>query len=360
MAAPAPPRHPRSRRESARAETGFGPATRAAAPGPGSPRRAAAGRARCWAVSTASETAVEAPLDPRQPSQQSPNAVVGRRPRTARAGRSEAAEQDERRAADEAGVLGSGRKVILLAVPPSLREGARPGLDLWILASVASMLVSVWLLRGLKRGYRVSASGRAPLPRPVLRKAVGHHVVSVGNLLRATCSRCSSPACSRRRRARYFFTTWRVGSVFFIISAAVGTSLFADASRPDGDLAAGRALERQAHRTPARAGRRDLGDRGQVDPRHPRRRVRPARLFAPSSSWCSPRFSTRSRTSTSPCSASSTACTSQPPSPTGWRSRPRCSRPAHGRYGITGAGAGWLLAQTLGAAAVGADVLWRK
>ena len=31
-----------------------------------------------------------------------------------------------------------------------------------------------------------------------------------------------------------------------------------------------------------------------------------------------------------------------------------------GRYGIAGAGAGWLIAQTLGAVVVGADILWRR
>ena len=31
-----------------------------------------------------------------------------------------------------------------------------------------------------------------------------------------------------------------------------------------------------------------------------------------------------------------------------------------GPYGIAGAGAGWLIAQTLGAIVVGADILWRK
>ena len=43
----------------------------------------------------------------------------------------------------------------------------------WVLACLASMLVSVWLLRGLERGYRVSAHGTRVLLGPVLRRPSG-------------------------------------------------------------------------------------------------------------------------------------------------------------------------------------------
>ena len=188
--------------------------------------------------------------------------------------------------------------------------------------ALASMLVSVWLLRGLRRGYRISPRGTRVLLAPVLRRAFGHHVVSVGNLAPGYVLPLLVAAMLSATQSAYFFTTWRVGGVFFIISAAVGTSLFADASRPDGDLARGGALERQADHAPARPGHRLLRARGQVDPGHPRRGVRPARLLPAADHGRSPRFPTPSRTSTSPSSACSTGCASPPPSRSGWRSRP--------------------------------------
>ena len=107
----------------------------------------------------------------------------------------------------------------------------------WVLACLASMLVSVWLLRGLERGYRASPRGTRVLLGPVLRRAFGHHLVSVGNLAPGYVLPLLVAAMLSATQSAYFYTTWRVGSVFFIISAAVGTSLFADASRADGDLA---------------------------------------------------------------------------------------------------------------------------
>ena len=89
------------------------------------------------------------------------------------------------------------------------------------------MLVSVLLLRGLRRGYRISPRGTRVMLAPVLRRAFGHHVVSVGNLAPGYVLPLLVAAVLSATQSAYFFTTWRVGGVFFIISAAVGTSLFA-------------------------------------------------------------------------------------------------------------------------------------
>jgi O-antigen/teichoic acid export membrane protein len=254
----------------------------------------------------------------------------------------------------------SAGKVILLAVPLFTSARALGLAWSWILASVASMLISVWLLRGLKRGYRVSAHGTRPLLRPVLRRAVGHHIVSVGNLAPGYVLPLLVAAMLSATQSAYFFTTWRVGSVFFIISAAVGTSLFADASRPDGDLA--RAVRSSvklialllvpAIVISALAGKSILGILGDEYARHGyslllimviaaipdavtnvyvavlrvEHRLRFAAVLTTGMAVASVVFAVL----------------------------------LMGRFGIAGAGAGWLIAQGLGAAAVGADVLWRR
>ena len=131
----------------------------------------------------------------------------------------------------------SGGKVILVALPVLTSASALGLAWSWVLATVASMLVSLWLLRGLGRGYRLSAVGTRALFRSTFRRAAGHHFVSVGNLAPGFLLPLLVAAMLSATQSAYFYTTWRVGSVFFIISAAVGTSLLADASRPDGDLA---------------------------------------------------------------------------------------------------------------------------
>jgi O-antigen/teichoic acid export membrane protein len=254
----------------------------------------------------------------------------------------------------------SAGKVLLLAVPLFTSARALGLAWTWILASVASMLVSVWLLRGLQRGYRVSPSGTRALLAPVLRKASGHHVVSVGNLAPGYLLPLLVAAMLSATQSAYFFTTWRVGSVFFIISAAVGTSLFADASRPDGDLA--RAVRSSVKLIAlllvpaivfsALAGKSILGILGDEYANHGyslllimvvaaipdavtnvyvailrvRHRLRFAAVLTTGMAAASVVFAIL----------------------------------LMDRYGIAGAGAGWLIAQSLGALAVGADVLWRR
>ena len=252
----------------------------------------------------------------------------------------------------------SAGKVLLLAVPLFTSASALGLAWTWVLASLASMLVSVWLLRGLKRGYRVSASGTRVLLAPVLRRSFGHHLVSVGNLAPGYLLPLIVAGMLSATQSAYFFTTWRVGGVFFIISAAVGTSLFADASRAGRNLAV---AVRSSVKLIALL-------------------LVPAIVFSrsrASRSWAS--------------SATSTPSTATPASHHGARRvarrgherlRRRAPRPAPpalrgrphdrhgdrggvrallvGPYGIAGAGAGWLIAQSLGAVVVGADVLWQR
>jgi O-antigen/teichoic acid export membrane protein len=131
----------------------------------------------------------------------------------------------------------SAGKVILVALPVFTSARALGIAGSWVVASAGSLLVSVWLLRGLDRGYRASLGGTGRLLRPTLRSAAGHHLVSVGNLAPGYLLPLLVAAALSASQSAYFYTTWRVGGVFFIISAAVGTSLFADASQPGADLA---------------------------------------------------------------------------------------------------------------------------
>jgi O-antigen/teichoic acid export membrane protein len=255
----------------------------------------------------------------------------------------------------------SAGKVLLLAVPVFASANALGLAWSWILACLASTLVSIWLLRGLKRGYRVSARGTGALVRPTLRRSGGHHMVSVGNLAPGYLLPLLVAGMLSATQSAYFYTTWRVGAVFFIISAAVGTSLFADASRPGADLQ--RSLRSSvklivlllvpAVAVCAVAGKPILGILGEEYANHgyglllimvvaavpdavtnvyvavlrARHRLRFAALLTNGMAVASVLFAAL----------------------------------LVGPYGIAGAGAGWLIGQTLGAIAVGADsVLQRR
>jgi O-antigen/teichoic acid export membrane protein len=131
----------------------------------------------------------------------------------------------------------SAGKLALLAVPVFTSARALGLTGSWVLASAGSLLISLWLLRGLERGYRATPRGIVGRLRPTLRAAAGHHLVSVGNLAPGYLLPLLVAAALSATQSAYFYTTWRVGGVFFIISAAVGTSLFAEASQRDSDLA---------------------------------------------------------------------------------------------------------------------------
>lgn len=251
-------------------------------------------------------------------------------------------------------------KVILLAVPLFTSARALGLAWSWIIASAASMLVSVLLLRGLRRGYRISPRGTRVMLAPVLRRAFGHHVVSVGNLAPGYVLPLLVAAALSATQSAYFFTTWRVGGVFFIISTAVATSLFAHASRPDSDL--GRAVRSSvklitlllipAIAVSALAGKSILGILGEEYARHGYSllliMVAAALPDAVTNVYIAVlRVQHRLRFAAALTVGMAIASVV-------------FALLLMGRYGIAGAGAGWLIAQTLGAVVVGADILWRR
>lgn len=254
----------------------------------------------------------------------------------------------------------SAGKVVLLVLPVFTSAHALGLASSWVIASAASLLVSYWLLRGLGRGYGISARGARMLLRPTLRSSVGHHFVSVGNLAPGYLLPLLVAAALSATQSAYFYTTWRVGGVFFIISAAVATSLFAHASHADADL--GQAVRSSvklitvllipAIAVCALAGRPILGILGPEYERHGyallllmmlaaipdavtnvyvailrvRRRLHFAAFLTIGMAVAAVVF----------------------------------AKLLVDPYGIAGVGAGWLIGQSLGAAAVGADLLWQR
>jgi len=98
----------------------------------------------------------------------------------------------------------------------------------WTLATAFSVLGGFALVRRLRRGYR---PGLRDIARqiPALRASLaGNHLINLGGvapmyLLPVFVTARLSPADNA-----YFYTTWMMGSLFFMVSSSVATSLYAE------------------------------------------------------------------------------------------------------------------------------------
>ena len=92
------------------------------------------------------------------------------------------------------------------------------------------------LVPRLGRAYCLAARGIVGQVRSMLSSLVGHHFINLGGdltqyLLPVFVAVRLSPTDNA-----YFYTTTRLGSVFFMVSSAVAVSLFAEGSHAAGDL----------------------------------------------------------------------------------------------------------------------------
>src|SRR4029077_11232639 len=161
-------------------------------------------------------------------------------------------------------------------------------------------------------------------------------------------------------QSAYFYTTWRVGGVFFIISAAVGTSLFAHASRPEANVAK---TMRSSIKlivgllVPAilfcvLAGKSILGVLGQEYADNGYTLLLIMMIAAVPDAITNVyvallRVQDRLRFAAALTIGMAVAAVA-------------FAALLVGHYGIAGAGAGWLIGQSLGALVVAADVIWRR
>ena len=116
----------------------------------------------------------------------------------------------------------------------------------WTFAAIAAMLFGIFVLvPRLRRSYRLHWRDVGRELRLMKRSLVGHHLTTVGFILPTwllpviVVNRLSAQANV------YFFLTWLVGGVFFMVSPSVAASLFAEGSH---DRAS---IQRQARRSVA-------------------------------------------------------------------------------------------------------------
>lgn len=126
-------------------------------------------------------------------------------------------------------------RIPLLLLPWLLPGTGDQILTSWAVAGVLSMLVGLAGMRGGTYGrcLRPVFSGLGPHLREMRGSFLGQHFITIAAMLATYLLPILvvirvSPAANA-----YFYATWMLGSVFFMISPAVSTSLFAEgASRP--------------------------------------------------------------------------------------------------------------------------------
>jgi len=127
---------------------------------------------------------------------------------------------------------------IPLLVTPLLQQGpsGKGILMSWVLSTAISCVVGFVQLSRLGRGYRCTARGTAKEMRVLPRSLMGQHLINLGGsapmylLPLLVTARLSTTANA------YFYTSWKVGSLFFMISPAVAVSLFAEGAHRPGVL----------------------------------------------------------------------------------------------------------------------------
>lgn len=128
------------------------------------------------------------------------------------------------------------KNLFLLLLLPAASLGALGIFGASILGAAGGACAGLLLVRGLGRRYRPVVRGVARQVRDALPHILGHHMIIVGGLaptylLPVMVTALLSPADNA-----YFYTTWMIGSIFFMISPAVSTSLFAEGAAVAGRI----------------------------------------------------------------------------------------------------------------------------
>jgi O-antigen/teichoic acid export membrane protein len=127
-------------------------------------------------------------------------------------------------------------KLPLVVLPVAIALGAAGILGTWVIGVLVGFAVGLWLIAHMKPGYTPSAAELAREGRASLRSLAGQHPISVANISPVYLLPIFVSIELSNRDNAFFSTTWRLGIVFFMVSAAVAIALFAEGSNAAGKL----------------------------------------------------------------------------------------------------------------------------
>lgn len=106
----------------------------------------------------------------------------------------------------------------------------------WILAAGISVVTGAFLIARLKRAYRLTIRGVFKQLRAMLSLVAGHQFISFGALAPIYLLPVIVVARLSLAENAYFYTSWQVGSLFFMVSPSVATALLAEGSHTSSDI----------------------------------------------------------------------------------------------------------------------------
>jgi ADP-heptose:LPS heptosyltransferase/GT2 family glycosyltransferase/O-antigen/teichoic acid export membrane protein/thymidylate kinase len=122
-------------------------------------------------------------------------------------------------------------RIPLLVIPIVLgRTGALVICVSWILAALGSIIGGALLIPRLGRAYRLAWRGILVQIRSMLSLVAGHQFISLGALAPIYLMPVLVVARLSFAENAYFYTSWQVGSLFFMVSPSVATALLAEGS----------------------------------------------------------------------------------------------------------------------------------
>ena len=92
------------------------------------------------------------------------------------------------------------------------------------------------LVPHLKRNYRLDTRGLTKQIRPMLPAFAGHHFINIGGSLPMYLLPVFVAVKLSATENAYYYTTWMLGSIFFMVSTSVATALFSEGSHTTKDL----------------------------------------------------------------------------------------------------------------------------
>lgn len=128
----------------------------------------------------------------------------------------------------------SASKIPLLFLPlllPLLHRNSFTILLSWVLATIISLVLSlVWCLRRL--GYRPQLDVGSMWRQSGLlgRRVGGNYLISIGGTMPMYLLPVIVATRLTTTDAAYFYTTWMVGGIFFMVSSSISSALFAEGS----------------------------------------------------------------------------------------------------------------------------------
>ncbi|MGH7642643.1 MAG: lipopolysaccharide biosynthesis protein [Candidatus Dormibacteria bacterium] len=118
-----------------------------------------------------------------------------------------------------------------LLLLPLLHAGGAVGIQFGWTAGVAVAVLLSLVLLARKRHYRLAIRGFWAEARTMRRSLTGNFIVNVGTNVPTYAVPVVVGAVVTASNTAYFYSAWRVGSLFFVGTAAVTTALFAEGSR---------------------------------------------------------------------------------------------------------------------------------